>query len=132
MCQQESKLLSCAFFRDLNFQEAYASVVRNVSDILDTTPAGTSLWASAQQQYEKQVERIESKMTRLLEERLTAAASADEMFRVFSTFNPLFFRPAIKNAVNSFRYVDVHVCGYLTGFVVAVVVSRIHLGLRLC
>ena len=28
---------------------------------------------------------------------------AEDMFRVFSTFNPLFFRTAIRNAVNSFR-----------------------------
>jgi dynein heavy chain 1 len=84
-------------------QEAYSSVVRNVSDVLDISPTGASMWQSSQQLYEKQVERIESKVTRLLEERLTAAVTADEMFRVFSTFNPLFFRPAIKNAVNSFR-----------------------------
>jgi dynein heavy chain 1 len=83
--------------------EAYQLVVRNVADVLDITPAGSSAWTSAHAFYEKRLERIEERITRLLEDRLGAAQTAEEMFRVFSTFNPLFFRPTIRNAVNSFR-----------------------------
>jgi hypothetical protein len=64
---------------------------------------------------------------RLLEERLGAAGSADEMFRVFSTFNPLFFRPAIKSAVNSFRYL-VHQTNLGHHVLMHVLLSQVHAG----
>ena len=83
--------------------EAYQLIIRNVSDVMDISDAGTRAWISAHQMYEKRLERTEEYITRLLEDRLGAAQTAEEMFRVFSIFNPLFFRPAIRNAVNSFR-----------------------------
>jgi dynein heavy chain 1, cytosolic len=87
----------------MGVNEAYQLVIRSVSDVMDISEAGTRAWISAHQMYEKRLERTEEKVTRLLEDRLGAAQTAEEMFRVFSTFNPLFFRPAIRNAVNSFR-----------------------------
>ena len=83
--------------------EAYQLIIRNVSDVVDTSDTGARAWTSAHQMYEKRLERTEERITRLLEDRLGAAQTAEEMFRVFSIFNPLFFRPAIRNAVNSFR-----------------------------
>ena len=87
----------------IGINEAYQIMIRSVSDVMDITEGGARAWNSAQQMYEKKLDRTEEKITRLLEDRLGAAQTAEEMFRVFSTFNPLFFRPAIRNAVNSFR-----------------------------
>lgn len=96
MSGQESEALA-------GMNEAYLIVVRNVSDVIDISDTGSRAWISAHQMYEKRLERIEERITTLLEDSLGAAQTAEEMFRVFSTFNPLFFRPAIRNAVNSFR-----------------------------
>jgi dynein heavy chain 1 len=85
--------------------EAYQLVINNIIDVMDISDTGSRAWMSAHQMYEKRLERTEERITRLLEDRLGAAQTAEEMFRVFSIFNPLFFRPAIRNAVNSFRAV---------------------------
>jgi dynein heavy chain 1 len=58
--------------------------------------------------YEKRISKTEERIIRILEERLSTARSADDMFHVFGVFSPLFFRPAIRNAVNSFRASLVH------------------------
>lgn len=83
--------------------EAYQILVRTNPDVLDISANGNALWMMNIQQYEKRLEKVEEQITRILDERLGSAKSADEMFRIFSLFNPLFFRPAIRNAVNSFR-----------------------------
>ena len=70
---------------------------------LDISQGGTAVWTNVRSMYEKRLEKAEERVTRLLEDRLSGADSADDMFRIFSTFNALFFRPAIRNAVNSFR-----------------------------
>jgi dynein heavy chain 1 len=88
---------------DLN--EAYALVLRSENDVLDITPAGTVAWKNSRQLYERRLEKTEDHISKLLEEQLSAASTSDDMFHVFSTFNPLFFRPAIRAAVNSFRTV---------------------------
>lgn len=76
----------------------------NSDIVLDITSAGgTAVWNNVRSMYEKRLEKAEERITRLLEDRLSSADSADDMFRIFSTFNALFFRPAIRNAVNSFR-----------------------------
>jgi dynein heavy chain 1, cytosolic len=85
--------------------EAYQSVVRSNVDLLDVSPSNATIWQSLRQMYEKRLERTEDRITKLLEERLNIAKSADEMFKIFSTFNPLFFRPSIRNAVNAFRVI---------------------------
>ena len=83
--------------------EGYQIVLRTNTDVLDVTPTGSATWASSMQLYEKRLEKVEEQVTRILEDRLSGAKTADEMFRIFAVFNPLFFRPAIRNAVNSFR-----------------------------
>lgn len=89
------------FIMELN--EAYQLMIRSFGDILDTSPASLSSWVTARQAYEKRLEKIEEHIISLLEEQLSTAKTADDMFRVFSVFNPLFFRPNIRAAVNSFR-----------------------------
>ena len=83
--------------------DAYKIVLRTVTDVMDSGPEGQKSWASARQMYEKKMERTEERITLLLDDQLSSARTAEEMFRVFSTFNPLFFRPVIRNAVNSYR-----------------------------
>ena len=85
--------------------DAFQLVLKHNADIFDTSPAGTAAWNSSMNMYENRMEKIEEHITRTLGELLGGAKSADEMFRIFSLFNPLFFRQTIKNAVNSFRSV---------------------------
>ena len=83
----------------------YQLILSSNPDFFDITPTGATAWANSIQLYEKRMEKVEEHITRTLGELLTAAKSADEMFRIFSMFNPLFFRPTIKNAVHSYRSV---------------------------
>ena len=84
--------------------EAYQVLVRTNTDIYDlSSNNGNMMWSNSILHYEKRLEKIEDRITRILDERLHAAKSADEMFRIFALFNPLFFRPSIRNAVNAFR-----------------------------
>lgn len=84
-------------------QRAYQLFVKSDSDILDVSASGAVDWAQCQLLYDKNLEGIDMRVTQLLSSRLENSKTADEMFRVFSTFNPLFFRTAIRNAVNAFR-----------------------------
>jgi dynein heavy chain 1 len=86
------------FLVELN--EGFQLVLRGNSDVLDCSPLGSGAWASSVLLYEKKLEKVEDHVTRILEQRLSKAKSADEMFRIFSAFNPLFVRPTIRNAVS--------------------------------
>jgi dynein heavy chain 1 len=86
-------------------QEAFRLVVRVENDVFDLSPAGAVAWSSAEQLYDQRLEHIEVRVIMSLEEKLNTCKTADEMFRIFATYNPLFFRAAIRNAVNSFRSV---------------------------
>eukprot|EP01039_Chlorochromonas_danica_P002781 gene2781-3035_t len=83
--------------------EAYQIFVKTNADLFDISPAGQAAWISSREQYNRRLEKLDERITHILEERLGEAKSADEMFRIFSVFNPLFYRPAIRSAVNSFR-----------------------------
>ena len=71
--------------------------------IFDTSPSGEVAWNSIINVYNKRLENVEETIIGMLSSRLDTAQTADEMFTIFSTFNSLFFRPSIRNAVNSFR-----------------------------
>lgn len=45
--------------------------------------------------YDSRIERVEAQITSKLRDRLATAKNANEMFRVFSKFNALFFRPRV-------------------------------------
>lgn len=83
--------------------EAYKLMLRDGVDPLDVSNDGQSTWSVSIQMYEKRLAKTEERITRTLEDRLTNAHTADEMFHIFAVFSPLFFRPLIRNAVNSFR-----------------------------
>jgi dynein heavy chain 1 len=63
--------------------EGFTLVLRANADLLDLTGAGAAAWLASMQLYEKKLERVEEHITRILEERLGKARSADEMFRLF-------------------------------------------------
>lgn len=71
--------------------EAYARLPG--SDVLDLGAEGGRRWAEAREGYDRRVDGLEARVSALLEGRLRAARTAEEMFRVFAKFNPLFVRP---------------------------------------
>lgn len=74
-----------------------------VVDVLDLSQEGTESWISAEQEYDDRITSVETTIIALLRTRLDAATSANEMFRVFSTFNSLFVRPKIRGAVQEYQ-----------------------------
>ncbi|OQR99244.1 dynein heavy chain, partial [Thraustotheca clavata] len=80
---------------------AYAQFV--VLDVFDVSVDGTEAWKQSRKSYEVCIERIEGSIIASLTNRLNNTSTADEMFRVFSKYNPLFFRPRIRTAVQQFQ-----------------------------
>ena len=70
---------------------------------LDVTPQGNAAWDLAMKNYERKIDKVEKRIIERLTDRLGAAKTADEMFRVFSKFNALFFRPRIRGAIQQFQ-----------------------------
>jgi dynein heavy chain 1 len=82
-------------------QGAYQSFLS--FDTLDVTPEGCKMWQDARVAYDKCIDRVETQIASKLTDRLAATSKADEMFRVFSKFNALFFRPRIRSAIKQFQ-----------------------------
>ncbi|KAI8873838.1 hypothetical protein GQ42DRAFT_152391 [Ramicandelaber brevisporus] len=72
-------------------------------DVLDTSAEGTAIWVASDSAYSERIGRIENQIIALLRDRLATAKNANEMFRVFSKFNALFFRQKIRNAVQEWQ-----------------------------
>ncbi|GBG31493.1 Dynein heavy chain, cytoplasmic [Hondaea fermentalgiana] len=72
-------------------------------NVLDLSREGAAAWENAKGLYERRVDRLERRIIEHLTDRLGAAKTADEMFRVFSRFNALFFRPRIRGAIQQFQ-----------------------------
>ncbi|KAF2279064.1 uncharacterized protein EI97DRAFT_465408 [Westerdykella ornata] len=72
-------------------------------DVLDVTAEGTRLFEQAEQKYNERTSRVENSIIARLRDRLGTAKSANEMFRVFSKFNPLFVRPKIRGAISEYQ-----------------------------
>jgi dynein heavy chain 1 len=72
-------------------------------DVLDLSKEGRMMWESAKKQYDQKIDIVESLITARFRDRLGAAKSANEMFRVFSKFNPLFFRQRIQSAIQEYQ-----------------------------
>ncbi|KAK9478362.1 dynein heavy chain, N-terminal region 1-domain-containing protein [Lipomyces japonicus] len=81
--------------------EAY-SILRDV-DVLDISPEGTKIWISSERTYNERTSRIEDSIIVRLRDKLAAAKTAKEMFRVFSKFNALFIRPKIRGAIQEYQ-----------------------------
>ncbi|EFA77050.1 cytoplasmic dynein heavy chain [Heterostelium album PN500] len=72
-------------------------------DVLLLTQEGEDIWSNAQKRYNSRIDRVESYITTKLRDRLAIAKNANEMFRVFSKFNVLFFRPRIRLAIQEYQ-----------------------------
>uniref|UniRef100_K3WUC5 Dynein heavy chain, cytoplasmic n=1 Tax=Globisporangium ultimum (strain ATCC 200006 / CBS 805.95 / DAOM BR144) TaxID=431595 RepID=K3WUC5_GLOUD len=72
-------------------------------DPLDVSGEGTTAWKNMRKSYELCIDRVEGRIINSLTSRLSATSNADEMFRVFSKYNALFFRPRIRSAVQQFQ-----------------------------
>lgn len=82
-------------------EKAY-DVLKDV-DVLDVEPEGTRLFEQAEQKYNERTSRVENSIIARLRDRLGTAKTANEMFRVFSKFNPLFVRPKIRGAISEYQ-----------------------------
>lgn len=72
-------------------------------DVLDVSPEGTRLFEQAEQRYNERTSRVENSIIARLRDRLGTAKNANEMFRVFAKFNPLFVRPKIRGAISEYQ-----------------------------
>jgi dynein heavy chain 1 len=72
-------------------------------DVLDVSTEGTRLFEQAEQKYNERTSRVENSIIARLRDRLGTAKNANEMFRVFSKFNPLFVRPKIRGAISEYQ-----------------------------
>ena len=72
-------------------------------DILDMSTEGAAVLEAAKKTYNRRIDAVEGKIIEELTDRLGAARTADEMFRVFSRFNVLFFRHRIRAAIQQFQ-----------------------------
>ena len=85
--------------QDIN--EAYAIFLS--INVLDVSKEGTEAWKNARKTYDMKIDRIESQITSQLRDKMAAAASTSEMFRVFAKFNVLFARPRIRGAMQEYQ-----------------------------
>ncbi|XP_034944602.1 dynein heavy chain, cytoplasmic isoform X1 [Chelonus insularis] len=72
-------------------------------DCLDITKEGLELWEAAVHRYDERIERVEARITAHLRDQLGTAKNANEMFRIFSRYNELFFRSHIRGAIREYQ-----------------------------
>ncbi|KFD71623.1 hypothetical protein M514_05338 [Trichuris suis] len=82
-------------------------MVQNI-DCLDLTKEGCDNWDSALKCYDERIDRVEGRIASRLRDQLGAAKNANEMFRIFSRFNPLFVRPHIRGAIREYQTQLIH------------------------
>ncbi|GLD93496.1 hypothetical protein PINS_up002088 [Pythium insidiosum] len=70
---------------------------------LDVSGDGIVAWKNLRKAYDLCIDRVEGRIIASLTSRLNGTKNADEMFRVFSKYNALFFRPRIRSAVQQFQ-----------------------------
>lgn len=81
--------------------EAY-DAVKDVN-VLDLSATGTMVWDRAESLYGERTSRVENSIIASLRDQLATAKTANEMFRVFSSFNALFVRPKIRGAISEYQ-----------------------------
>ena len=80
---------------------AYGDV--EMVDALHLGDAGVRAWQDAQKRYGERIEKVETRIIEKLNDQLTKAKNANEMFRIFKKFNALFVRPRIKGAIREYQ-----------------------------
>jgi hypothetical protein len=71
----------------------------NEFNVLDLNETGNELWENNFKNYRTQIDRIIQKIVAIFRSKLENSKDANEMFRIFKIFNPLFFFDRIKSAV---------------------------------
>ena len=71
--------------------------------IFDVAPSGQSAFTAALKTYEESIDDIENQLAKLLHTKLDRAKSAEDMFKIFSKFNPLFVRPRIRSTIKKYQ-----------------------------
>ena len=91
--------------RDVAAQKDIAAAYQIIEalDVLDVSRTGEEAWEAGQKAYDTRIDRVESQITAKLRDRLGASKTSAEMFRVFSQFNALFFRPRIRGAIQEYQ-----------------------------
>ena len=72
-------------------------------DALDLTEVGVRAWQAVQKRYSERIETVEIRIIAKLNDQLSKAKNANEMFRIFKKFNALFVRPKIKGAIREYQ-----------------------------
>lgn len=72
-------------------------------NVLDISREGAELWEQTERTYNVRIDRVVSQITAILKAKLSSAQNANEMFRTFQIFNPLFAMPKIKGAVQEYQ-----------------------------
>ncbi|GAB6020623.1 Dynein heavy chain, cytoplasmic [Chamberlinius hualienensis] len=90
---------------DVNAIEEVNVAYENVKEVdgLDISKDGLEAWEAAIKRYEERIDRVETRITARLRDQLGTAKNANEMFRIFSRFNALFFRPHIRGAIRAYQ-----------------------------
>ncbi|OII74519.1 dynein heavy chain [Cryptosporidium ubiquitum] len=84
-----------------DLQQAYACVA-NIN-ILDLSAVGLETWEAGKQAYNNKVDASETLLIKQLREQLSGCGNTLEMFRILGRYNPLFFRPRIRSAVEEYQ-----------------------------
>ena len=72
-------------------------------DAMNVSAEGTELWIEAEDLYNQQTLRVENSIIAQLRDLLGQARTANQMFRVFSKFNPLLVRPKVRGAIHEYQ-----------------------------
>jgi hypothetical protein len=83
--------------------KAYDEIRGMDNKVLDVSNEGNAAWRQALKAYHERIEKVESRLIKELVEKLGAAKNASEMFRVFSKFNALFYRPKVRTAIQQYQ-----------------------------
>ena len=84
-----------------DIQEAYGQFLH--INVLDISKEGQDVWDATKRNYDNKIDKVESQITIALKERLASTGNANEMFKVFSFFKPLFSRQRIKGAIREYQ-----------------------------
>lgn len=80
---------------------AYESVKE--VECLDLSPEGEQVWAQANRFYNERIARVETHLATQFREQLASTRSAEEMFKIFSRYNLLFYRNNIKSTIREYQ-----------------------------
>uniref|UniRef100_A0AC35TT30 DHC_N1 domain-containing protein n=1 Tax=Rhabditophanes sp. KR3021 TaxID=114890 RepID=A0AC35TT30_9BILA len=89
-------------YNELQQIETAYELIKNV-EAIDTSAAGSERWDMATKAYEERIEQVEAQIAQKLCDQLAKAKNASEMFGIFSNYNALFVRPAIRGAIKQYQ-----------------------------